>query len=437
MGPPASVQPIAVLKPPPTQPPSSPGESQRPAVQNLRTIDPAKVLAPRGPPLGSPPSRPGPPSEQSSIPAVALTPSKRTDEYMMPGMMAMRVAPPKNILSSQGRWSKKPGAIPMFNNRKAKENALPPSDGKVDGSVEVIVEDEELPANVPKPEPGRLQAKPPPPTKLPPGAPTDKPAPPVTAPEVESKAPPPLRPAPNRNRAPPRLDPEEEAALRTKRAVVAPPSDEAPFAVKAAPISEAAVPSTVYAAAEESSDSDTEMKPAPAAGFENIGLRPKRDMWTVEDKPAVSNDPLKSETADNAVTRIASTEGRAMAQLPEGEALPDELEPPPKPAPLLTENKGAIKVADSYLTLPADSKPPKARAAASSLALKSGRLSVRLKEGSKFEMEGVKTAFDLFVKLRLGATEVFESKRSSVLRKASARPQFNEILSFDVIEPSS
>ena len=388
--------------------------------------------------MGPPPSRPNPPNDQNSAPAVTLTPSKRTDEYMMPGMLAMHVAPPKNILSSQGRWSKKPGAIPMFNNRKARENALPPSDGKVDGSGDIAVEEEELPTDISKPQPGRLVAKPPPPMKLPPGAPTDKPAPPMTAPEVESKAPPPLRPAPNRNRAPPRIDPDEEAALRTKRAVVAPPLDDAPFKrqAKAIPTSDVVAPSTVYAAAEESSDSDVEMKLSPVADGEIKGIQLKRDMWTIEDKPADGAEQQKSETADNTVTRIASKEGRAMALHPEAVALPEEPEKLPGPAAIL-EYKGTIKVTESYLSMPSDSKPPKGRASASSLHLKCGRLSVRLKDCTKFEMEGVKTSFDLFVKLRLGATEAFESKRSSVLRKASERPQFNEVLYFDVVEPSS
>ena len=388
-----------------------------------------------------PPPRPNPPSEQSAAPAVALTPSKRIDEYMMPGMMAMRVAPPKNIHSSQGRWNKKPGAIPMFNNRKAKEEPLPPSDGKADGIAEILINEEELPANVPKPEPGRLVAKPPPPMKLPPGAPIDKPAPPTTAPEVESKAPPPLRPAPNRNRAPPRIDPEEEAALRAKRAVIAPPTDEAPFkrTVKSTPTSEVAVASTVYAAAEESSDSDIETMQSPAADVESKILLPKRDMWTVEDKPAEGTEPTpnKAASSNNSVIRIASNEGKAMAVLPEAEAQPEEHEPHSPPATLRTEFKDPVKFTDSYLTMPLDVKPAKARAQATSLSLKSGRLSVRLKDGSKFEMEGVKTSFDLFVKLQLGATDTFESKRSSVVRKASERPQFNEVLHFDMIEPSS
>lgn len=387
---------------------------------------------PRGPPRGPPPS-------QSTQAGQVLTPSKRVDEYMMPGMLAMRVAPPKNILSSQGRWSKKPGAIPMFNNRKAKENSLPPSDGKTDRHEEEVVEEEELPSGSSRPEPGKLtMAKPPPPVKLPPGAPPDKPAPPSIAPVVESSTPPPLRPAPNRNRAPPRIDPEEEAAMRAKRAAVAPPSEDAPFKrpVKAYPALDKTTPqpTSIYAAVEESSDSEIDLKQATETAVESGNIHPKKLDWTVEEKPTPVKGSTSDKGAEDAVVRLASKEGKSLS-LPDADAIPEEMERSSQAIVIPADHRTAVNPADSFLAMPSDGQVVRERLSASNMALKSGRISVRLLEGSNFGLDGVKTSLDLFVKLRLGASDKFESKRSAVLRKASDRPRFNETLYFDLIDP--
>jgi hypothetical protein len=426
-GPPPAMAPIAILKPPPAQPPSDiVGESQRPSIQNVRTIEPPKLLAPfiMPPPRGLPPRNP-PPRATSTVPGNTgdmnenLTPSKRSDEYMLPGMMSMRVAPPKNIMSGQGRWSKKPGAIPMFHNRDANENNDPVAESKQTKRVSDATTEEVGALGDPF-QIGRLNtSKPAPPARNPDGIPESKAAPPADDPLVDTKPPAPIRPAPNCNRAPPRLEPEQEAAMK-KRAPL-PPSEEAPFkrAVQMDSASEVK-PFRAESFDMENSDDENELK------IENMD-EAKKPNWTTEEKAEefqLQPRPIVELAINSDINPDAVTEMEMFISTPSHQSkVRDAFE--------------AKKEEDvtSRVALGVDNAIKKISGALN-MNFKSGRLSVRLIEGSGFIKEGSRTSIDPFVTLRVGSSDKFETKKSDILRRVSENPKFNnEVISFDLFNP--
>lgn len=346
-------------------------------------------------------------------------------------MMSMRVAPPKNVMSSQGRWSKKPGAIPMFGRRPSVDNSAPLAESKSvkEGVADVKLTEIDKDAMASAPVMAVSMQKPAPPARQPSGIPVDKNAPPVTAPVKEAKPPAPVRPAPNRNRAPPVVEPEEEEVLKKlKRAAPLPPSSEAPFtkASKTEVIEQTQVtgpPKALQLEHDESSDDEEERKTKDA-----VQAAPSKDLWSLQDP-----------------TSAVATEVKA--DKPAKFTLLEEDEPPDAAAVMdQAEEASALKlsspaldkvvpVQESFLALPVAAKP--ATMPTSTAGLKSGRLSVRLVEGSGLMHKTNKAPIDPFIKLRVGASDKFEFKRSATIRKAPETVSFNnEIIAFDLINPN-
>lgn len=391
-GPPPAVTPV-IGKPPPMQPPLLDPDTlaQRPTVQNIRSIEPPKMVAP----FSIPPPRPRAPPPHSTPPSVldaaeetqtAGTPSRRVDSYMMPGMMSVRVAPPKNILSSQGRWSQKPGAVPMFQPKDSVSARPPPSESKTEAKEDEVVEFmpsiETKTASVEVVDVGEV-VKPPPPVRHPSGIPVDKAPPPVDAPELLTKPPAPTRPPPNRNRAPPTIAPEEEASRKR----LPPPLSEAPF-----------------------------KRPDPVGGIGAWGAETEKkhveEEYSSDEEEGVVVGKTKDEVLTFDLVKSASIDA-AVATIP-------------APAEAAEEEVASLVMRHSL---------PKPSIAVSSL--KGGRLSVRLVEGVAIAVKGSKASADPYVKLRLGASDKTEWRKSEVVRKGTENPSFNnELMTFDVIDPS-
>lgn len=194
--------PMMKLKPPPMAPPPREmlaNASQRPAIQNIKAIDPSKTTLAFGEmddktQPGPGPGR-GPPPGRGFTPGFAPTEFEPDSKTGIIEQGRKGAAPPKFQLKP----TKKEGAISMF---EADPNEkLPPSDAKVKPS------------------------RPPPPSGPPSGIPEGKPLPPTTLPPSTKAAPRPMRPPPGKGRAPPPVEPDEAESNLKKH----PPQDEPPF----------------------------------------------------------------------------------------------------------------------------------------------------------------------------------------------------------------
>jgi len=192
-GPPPGVPPVSKLKPPPLAPPPKQLEQSlsRPTVENIKKIEP---------PSGPPPQKPGAPS---APPAAAMTPvaAPRAPPPRGPGMnmqaefdpsaagggpaaktgFQFGIAPAKPVMGKE-KAARKAGAIEMFDT----------------GDVGEPAEKKQY-LRGKRPEPPKVQA---------PGIPEGFAGPPMEKFDAESKMPAaPVRPAPDRNRRPPKEEP--------------------------------------------------------------------------------------------------------------------------------------------------------------------------------------------------------------------------------------
>jgi hypothetical protein len=189
-GPPPGVPPVSKLKPPPLAPPPKQLEQSlsRPTVENIKKIEP---------PSGPPPQKPGAPS---APPAAAMTPvaAPRAPPPRGPGMnmqaefdpsaagggpaaktgFQFGIAPAKPVMGKE-KAARKAGAIEMFDTGEVGEPA-----------------EKKQYLRGKRPEPPKVQA---------PGIPEGFAGPPTEKFDAESKMPAaPVRPAPDRNRRPPK-----------------------------------------------------------------------------------------------------------------------------------------------------------------------------------------------------------------------------------------
>lgn len=221
-GPPPGAPPLSALKPPPLAPPprSLLQSSQRPPIENIKAIDTpigdSLRLGPPGinaKPLTVSSAGRGPPPPRGLLPDFNSTDDSTSD-------IAIRkdAAPRINITGER-----KLGAISAFD---APDNSQEPSEKKSKASSVNINEDGRQvgpPPRGPPPRPtfdqnspsnavgGQRIPRPLPPRPQAPGIPEGQPFPPDQRPPKEpglTSIPPPIRPAPNRNRAPPRGEPD-------------------------------------------------------------------------------------------------------------------------------------------------------------------------------------------------------------------------------------
>ena len=206
--PPSGGAPMMKLKPPPMAPPPrdlAANTAQRPAVSNIKGIDPTKSAVVFG---GSPDDKaqpgaaPGAGPGRGPPPGRGFTPSFQPTEFAPDSKSGIieqgkkGAAPPKFQLKP----SKKEGAISMFEADPSEQ--LPLADSKA------------------KP------TRPPPPKGPPSGIPEGKPPPPKTLPPSVKAAPRPMRPPPGKGRAPPPMEEEDTGGVNAKKH---PPESEPPF----------------------------------------------------------------------------------------------------------------------------------------------------------------------------------------------------------------
>jgi hypothetical protein len=209
--PPNAGAPLMKLKPPPMAPPPRDLASgaQRPAVENIKTIDPSKSLQFGGPQAKEPPPSPGgaQPPGRGFVPS--FQPTDFEADKKKPGIIEAGrkgAAPPKFQLKA----TKKEGAIAMF--ESPSEEKKPLAEAKV----------------IATPPP---RGKPAPPVQeAPNGIPDGKPLPPDNLPPSRKNPPRPVAPPPslagNKGRAPPPDEGEESANKKPK---ITPPQNEPPF----------------------------------------------------------------------------------------------------------------------------------------------------------------------------------------------------------------
>lgn len=211
------------LKPPPMAPPprdlASTSTAQRPAVENIKTIDPSKTLQfgnlTTNPSPSSQSKEPPPSPGPGTLPGRGFAPTFQPTEFdadsKKPGIIEAGrkgAAPPKFVLKA----TKKEGAISMFE-PEPEEKKPPPAESKVIS---------------PPP-----KSKPPPPViEAPSGIPEGKPLPPDVLPPSRKNPPRPTVPPPsilNKGRAPPTEEIEDNDNNNNKKQKVTPPTNEPPF----------------------------------------------------------------------------------------------------------------------------------------------------------------------------------------------------------------
>ena len=436
-GPPPASAPIVHLKPPPMTSSSSPpamansasNSPQRPSVLNSRAIEPPKTLLSMSPPRGPP---------RTSSP---LMDSKQKDSTLL------GAAPPKDPVDSAPRPAKKAGAIPMFQSRV-------PEDSKA------VAESKEM------------TRKPPAPLKPSTGLPQNMSPPPTEALLVGRSLP--------LSRSPPRLNPEEENNAARKRPP--PPLEVDPLKRQLKGLGTLNMDSFKIKKFEESSDEEDEKSSRTDAPSSPIPMS-KRGGWGIEPSGKVSPlfegsneasliedetsslrskqpSPLSLNLADDDGPADAAEvedfvagareEGRAVLGMRRKESRLRDTGTPTKVTRAVRPFTPDAERPFTPLELPKTGKGPLvvttlATAVApgghklATLNLRPGRLTVRLLDCSNLlPLKGFKSkgTVDPFVKLRLGASEVFESKKSAVVRKAGDNPKFNrELISFDVVDP--
>lgn len=214
VGPPSLNAPLQKIKPPPIAPPPKEllSTMERPAVVNMQGVDQIKIKSDGNVENASnsqllPGSARGPPGR-----GVAAVPYQPTD-YDLPeskqqssGLIKQGLksaAAPKYVLKAQ----QKEGGVSMFQAEKpTPEEVVVPADPKT------------------RTEPPSREARPVPPTRPPDGIPEGKPLPPKAIPTATVKAPPPIRPPPDRQEV------ISQAAVDTVvNPKVQPPTSEPPF----------------------------------------------------------------------------------------------------------------------------------------------------------------------------------------------------------------
>lgn len=480
-GAPPGPPPAAAIKPPPMAPPPRTlmQTQQRPPLEGIKPIEASKLATAANPSPNVSVKTPAQPvnSGRGPPPRVIFPDQSNLDEPInMKG-----AAPPKlNMAARPSPVSRKAGAISMFETQpevvaiaEKKPNTIEPPQALPQGAPRpgppprgvVVAADPTLPmVRTPRPLPPRPQ---------PAGIPEGHPLPPESKPEKVVKDVAPVKPAPNRNRAPPRHDPD----ARPEKFDVKPPDTEPPF-VKGRKVEaeEIFVPRRQRENPEFESSSDEEgdesnrqtrkTKPKiPATVAQSIASEIKVPEAQVIDSKsesligspeavgltpaaALSAAPAPVPSADPALASVSAP--ASAAAVPSSSLVPAS---DPSMIPISTLPRNVLSTGDKDIP-PEDVvdeilttdfiAPPSAEFTldfTSKLAkqLTNGRLSIRCIEGidvrRKDDLNKIPRT-DPFLRFRLGAAERHPWVTTSVKRKQDNNPKFDdEIVHFDVLDP--
>lgn len=512
-GPPPGAAPVAFKPPPTAPPPRSLLAVDRPAVDSIKAIDPSRMGAappPRGLPTGGTtnappmpmgiPPRVGPPPRalagdfkptefQANAPVVISNGNGKNGHHVNGGA----VAPEKSTLKSGGGAGRKQGAIAMFDEPDASQE---PADKKS------RVDKPFSPGTLggPKPGPPPMRADAPsadptggfkrslPPSSLPAGIPVGQPLPPDASliPKDSNKflgAPPPVKPAPERGRAPPREEPKTKSGpAGPLLPSVLPEAADAPFkkGKKEVVVEEVYVPRRERDHPEfEESSSDEEGEKIPgrgqspaakaivakaaaakvaaekaaakaAAAAANAAFVPKLAVPEV-----VAEVPVTLDTLDASIKMDVQDGIQAMDNLFESEKASEEVgvpsgiaraldaeevedEAPPMKIP---PSMGVALQSSSFVPPPPADYEPEFDHSRIGKELPHGRLSIKCISGinirRKDEVNKIPKQ-DPFLKFKLGAAERHPWKSTEVRRKQTDEPDFeNEIVFFDITDPQN
>lgn len=404
-GPPPGAPPLMALKPPPFEPPprNLAQVLNRPPLENFKPIE-----------------IPGPQVKGASFNTNSSSDVKLPTSENQPGrgMVAPRsligelqeekeskniaissrgAAAPKFNSSLKPTLSRKAGAISMFESPKD-QPPQEPAEKKIkdsDGTTK------SLPRGAPRPGPptNDLMARIPrplPPPPQPEGIPLNQPLPPETQPEKEiSIQPAPLKPAPNRNRAPPREDPVPVVPTPT------PPEEPPTKKEKKEKLGEI-ISSEIIKETDEFDEISEDEGPSPVSskkGMELIDTKKAHQISQFE--PVVE----KAESAENLKTAIV---------------------------PFLTENlKNSTIKPTSAIDPEIDFESKLAK------RLSAGRFSIKCIRGSNIRRQhDTSGRSDPFLRLRLGQAERHPWRSSEYKRKQTTEPSFDgDVISFDVLHP--
>lgn len=452
-GPPPGAAPVTALKPPPMAPPPRAlmQTMQRPAPESIRPINIPKGPPPRGPPPGVDASGPRGMPGRGPPPQVL-----QTDFQQSEPIAENKMASPKFVDTTKPTQGRKAGAISMFEAQE--EPPQEPADKKV---------------KMPRGPPPRGQApnadpsmpmvrmpRPLPPRPTPPGIPVGQPLPPDTKPENEVKAPPPAKPAPNRNRAPPRGDPDARPPvadpnppgtippyIKGKKANV----EEAPYV----PRREREMPEFDESSSEEEKGDVPVRKVPQGASSRKAATGPPGMPAGAVPQIAAQPTPKVVAPAQAVVPAPipAAVRTPASAPTPVVETPVPVVTAPPVSAPI-TPVQQAIK--EEIIMLPSDETSTGEHAAnafappppvhqeidfTSKIAkeLSQGRLCIKCLEGFEIRKKDEPNATsrtDPYFKFRLGAAERHPWKQTKVKRKQNNFPKFDdEVVTFDVLDP--
>ena len=488
--PPGAGVPISKLKPPPMAPPPIDinQSMQRPFIQNVKEIDlqkgksspsssnrpivPAEAMPARGPP----PRGPVDGGASGYVPDAGYG-------LVGAGLKVQGSTTPK-FAFSKSSVMKKAGAISMFEN--VVPPPQPPSESKDSANNKVAIDNSAEDLKTPEPRLPRPVA----PIVIPPGIPSNQPLPPAIKPEKAVVPPPPIRPVPNRGRAPPKEAPPEDAVKKPVAPVAEPPFKKGyrePVAIEtrklkrremedpefeessgeeeetknvvdaAKPVME--VPSVVV---EEGSVGSPQKKRSVVTSDASISgvsasasttlLRmkssvvsqseqqapPAQPSASPEDPASAGTGKLMRQTSQRSVTfsqAIDNTQAPAspisrktsrVSLARTNTAFPDEV-------PALEEESARGTSRGGLVPLP----PPEAKAAAVNIGNAGGRFTIKCIEGVDIKKQDTRgdnlARQDVFLKFKLGSAEKFPTHSTEVRRKQDSNPIFdNELVVFDM-----
>lgn len=309
--------------------------------------------------------------------------------------------------------------------------------------------------------------RPGPPAMHPAGIPDDSALPPSEKPKDKTGflgAPPPVRQAPDRGRAPPRVEPGKKAkppdptpppeeTAPTKRGKVVKVEEEVyvPRRERENPEFEESSSEEDEATGEKrKKKKEEDKKPAPAAApapapaaepVEEEGIIASAEEMAAAKKQREDLGIAKEEeqgdmAVDGAAEEAAEEEEEDAAPVIEMDEDEEEEDAPPTDIP---PSMGVSMATSSFVPPPPEVFEPKFDTSRLATELTPGRLTIRCIGGMnvrrKDEVNKVPKQ-DPFLKFKLGAAERFPYKSTEVQRKTDENPDFqNEIVSFDVLDP--
>lgn len=404
-GPPPRGGPVTAIKPPPMAPPPQMLQQtfQRPGVENVKAINSKKT----------------PLSPKDVEEAPAKSPNFTVPKTAKEGAIAMFEEPDEASEPAEKKAKPTPEGPTSTADIKGPPRGPPrPMVPTADPSVPIM-----------------RQSKPTPPQANPPGIPEGQPLPPEVKPEVLKKPAPPIRPPPNRNRAPPNIDPEEEKRRRLAAAAaenaIRPPSSEPPLlrikkAKEEPPMKRREKDMPEF---EESDDEEEDpnfvKQPLPFGVLKEPLPKSSLAVEPPKQEPVLSPSQSVKSSISPSIKRVDDGASKSSAQTSR-----NDLPPPLAPVDTLTTEliPAAPAAMDKHYD---DSKIGK--------SLTPGRLSIKVVEGYEIRRKDDldrNPRNDPYLKFRLGAAERHPWKTSTVKRKQDTNPQFDdEIIFFDVLDP--